>query len=93
MPSAPEAGVKSVVQVPPERVHAGAKDPDALVQVTVPVGVAAVGESVSVTVAVHTVGELTTRLVGEQEAAIDVERVVAVTSRVEADAVWSVSPP
>lgn len=72
--------MKVVVQVPPDSTQLGEKDPAPLVtlQTTVPVGIAAVGESVSLTVAVHVVGELTTNAVGAHEALTDVDRVVAV---------------
>ncbi len=77
---------------------AGLNVPDPLglwAKVTVPVGVMAVPELVSVTVAVQVVGALKPTDEGLQLTAMDVVRLVAVTEKgLEGPLpLWSVSPP
>ena len=59
---------------------------------TVPVGVDAAPPSVSVTVAVHVVPTATST-VGEQEIAVNVERVVTVSVTEPLLTAWAPSPP
>jgi hypothetical protein len=87
------------VQVPAEVVHwaeAGLKEPDVegdAENVTVPpVGVMAVPEDVSDTVAVQVVGPVTGTLAGEQETLMEVVLVVAMTVPAPLLVVWRESP-
>jgi hypothetical protein len=62
-------------------------------KLTVPVGVAAVPESVSVTVAVHVDGEPTTTGFGAHDTPVEVERVLTVSRVVPELIPWAPSPP
>ena len=88
------------VQVPPAVVHcpeAGENEPEVdgdAVKVTVPpVGVTAVPEEVSVTVAVQVVGPVTGIVVGEHEIEMDEVLLVAETAPAPVLVIWRESPP
>lgn len=102
-PSCPSPGVKVTEQVAvpplPERVHwpfdgLNDPDPDGALKVKVPVGVTLVPPDVSLTVAVHVVGELTAT--GEEhdmEVEVDLPPPLDTVRTVEPElTVWSVSP-
>jgi hypothetical protein len=63
------------------------------VKVTVPVGCPRAPAEVSLTVAVHRVGEFTGNEAGEQSTSVEVARVVTSSEVLPLLELWSVSPP